>query len=195
MEGGLVGCGGEQAAQQMGTQQLQQQQHVAATLEPVWRWRSCQPNGATGDAALGASLLHPAVGAGVTAQISGGRAAQQQAFCRADLWQQLARSMRRQPGAVLPFPHACHFRQPLTSSPLPLPCVHPPFSAGGVGRTSQAKNEKNSIGQGRWPKKSAEFLLGLLTNAESNAESKGLDVDTLYVSHIQVNKAQKGRRR
>lgn len=43
-----------------------------------------------------------------------------------------------------------------------------------MGRTSQAKNEGNSIGQGRWPKKSAEFLLGLLTNAESNAESKGL---------------------
>lgn len=43
-----------------------------------------------------------------------------------------------------------------------------------MGRTSQAKNEGNTIGQGRWPKKSAEFLLGLLTNAESNAESKGL---------------------
>jgi large subunit ribosomal protein L17e len=66
---------------------------------------------------------------------------------------------------------------------------------GGVGRTSQAKNEGNSIGQGRWPKKSAEFLLGLLNNAESNAESKGLDTDALYVSHIQVNRAQKGRRR
>ena len=51
-----------------------------------------------------------------------------------------------------------------------LPCAFP----GGVGRTSQAKNEGNSIGQGRWPKKSAEILLGLLTNAESNAESKGL---------------------
>jgi ribosomal protein L22 len=86
----------------------------------------------------------------------------------------------------LPFASPC----PLTS-----PRSLPPLSAGGVGRTSQAKNEKNSIGQGRWPKKSAEFLLGLLTNAESNAESKGLDVDTLYISHIQVNKAQKGRRR
>jgi large subunit ribosomal protein L17e len=64
-----------------------------------------------------------------------------------------------------------------------------------VGRTGQAKNEGNSIGQGRWPKKSAEFLLGLLNNAESNAEGKGLDTDALVVSHIQVNKAQKGRRR
>ncbi|WJX40886.1 hypothetical protein P8452_28317 [Trifolium repens] len=31
-------------------------------------------------------------------------------------------------------------------------------------------------------------------NAESNAEVKGLDVDALYVSHIQVNQAQKQRR-
>ena len=41
---------------------------------------------------------------------------------------------------------------------------------GGVGRTAQAKNEGQTTGQGRWPKKSAMFLLGLLKNAESNAE-------------------------
>ncbi|XP_062194486.1 large ribosomal subunit protein uL22-like [Phragmites australis] len=65
---------------------------------------------------------------------------------------------------------------------------------GGVGRTAQAKN-RHSNGQGRWPVKSARFILDLLKNAESNAEVKGLDVDTLYVSHIQVNQAQKQRRR
>ncbi|XP_057841038.1 large ribosomal subunit protein uL22y [Cryptomeria japonica] len=65
---------------------------------------------------------------------------------------------------------------------------------GGVGRTAQAKS-RHSNGQGRWPVKSAEFLLGLLKNAESNAEVKGLDVDALYISHIQVNQAQKQRRR
>jgi len=65
---------------------------------------------------------------------------------------------------------------------------------GGVGRAAQAKNHPNAT-QGRWPKKSAEIILGLLNNAESNAEVKGLDVDTLHVSHIQVNKAQQGRRR
>uniref|UniRef100_A0A0D9XBR6 Ribosomal protein L22 n=1 Tax=Leersia perrieri TaxID=77586 RepID=A0A0D9XBR6_9ORYZ len=65
---------------------------------------------------------------------------------------------------------------------------------GGVGRTAQAKN-RQSNGQGRWPAKSARFILDLLKNAESNAEVKGLDVDTLYVSHIQVNQAQKQRRR
>ena len=41
---------------------------------------------------------------------------------------------------------------------------------GGVGRTNQAKVEGSKNGQGRWPKKSVEFLLGLLKNAESNAE-------------------------
>ncbi|KAI6692169.1 hypothetical protein NL676_019879 [Syzygium grande] len=64
----------------------------------------------------------------------------------------------------------------------------------GIGRTAQAKN-RHSNGQGRWPVKSARFILDLLKNAESNAEVKGLDVDALYVSHIQVNQAQKQRRR
>merc|ERR1712043_134135 len=49
--------------------------------------------------------------------------------------------------------------------------------------------------QGRWPKKSAEFLLQLLKNAESNAEYKGLDTDHLMIEHIQVNRAPKMRRR
>nr|GMC67882.1 60S ribosomal protein L17-2 [Ipomoea batatas] len=64
----------------------------------------------------------------------------------------------------------------------------------GVGRTAQAKN-RHPNGQGRWPVKSAKFILDLLKNAESNAEVKGLDVDILYISHIQVNQAQKQRRR
>merc|ERR1712102_181794 len=59
---------------------------------------------------------------------------------------------------------------------------------GGVGRHAQAKVHGTS--QGRWPVKSAEFLLHLLKNAESNAEYKGLVVD-----HIQVNRAPKMRRR
>lgn len=66
---------------------------------------------------------------------------------------------------------------------------------GGVGRTAQAKVVGSTNGQGRWPVKSCRFLLDLLKNAESNAESKGLDTDTLYVQHIQVNKAMKQRRR
>uniref|UniRef100_A0A2K5JS10 Large ribosomal subunit protein uL22 n=1 Tax=Colobus angolensis palliatus TaxID=336983 RepID=A0A2K5JS10_COLAP len=60
---------------------------------------------------------------------------------------------------------------------------------GGGGRCAQAKQWGWT--QGRWPKKSAEFLLHMLKNAESNAELKGLDVDSLVTEHIQVNKAPK----
>lgn len=39
----------------------------------------------------------------------------------------------------------------------------------GVGRTAQAKNQGHPNGQGRWPMKSAKFILDL-RNAESNAD-------------------------
>ncbi|EDV29692.1 expressed hypothetical protein [Trichoplax adhaerens] len=65
---------------------------------------------------------------------------------------------------------------------------------GDVGRKAQCKNHKITT-QGRWPKKSAEFLLQLLKNAESNAAVKGLDVDSLVVGHVQVNQATHIRRR
>ncbi len=64
---------------------------------------------------------------------------------------------------------------------------------GGVGRCAQAKQFGTT--QGRWPKKSAEFLLQLLKNAESNADFRGLEVDRLVIEHIQVNQAPCLRRR
>ena len=68
---------------------------------------------------------------------------------------------------------------------------------GGVGRCAQAKQWGWT--EGRRPKKSAEFLLHMLKNAESNAELKGLDVDvdveSLVTEHIQVNKAHEMRHR
>ncbi|XP_061269229.1 large ribosomal subunit protein uL22-like [Bos javanicus] len=64
---------------------------------------------------------------------------------------------------------------------------------GGVGRCAQAKQWGWT--QGLWPKKSAEFLLHMLKNAESNAELKGLDVDSLVIEHILVNKAPEMQRR
>jgi len=64
---------------------------------------------------------------------------------------------------------------------------------GGIGRHAQAKAHK--VTQCRWPKKSCEILLNLLKNAESNAEGKNLDVDALHITHIQVNRAPKMRRR
>uniref|UniRef100_A0A7S1TAV5 50S ribosomal protein L22, chloroplastic n=1 Tax=Compsopogon caeruleus TaxID=31354 RepID=A0A7S1TAV5_9RHOD len=64
----------------------------------------------------------------------------------------------------------------------------------GVGRKAQLKNHKLGT-SGRWPKKSAEVLLALLKGAESNAEAKAMDLDSLFISHMQVNKAMAGRRR
>jgi len=63
----------------------------------------------------------------------------------------------------------------------------------GVGRCAQAK--EFGVTQGRWPKKSCQIMLGLLKNAESNAEFKNLDTENLVISHIQTNRAQQGRRR
>lgn len=56
---------------------------------------------------------------------------------------------------------------------------------GGVGRKAQVKAFTMAT-QGRWPQKSAEFLLQLLRNAESNADLLGLDVDRLVIDHIMV---------
>jgi large subunit ribosomal protein L17e len=66
---------------------------------------------------------------------------------------------------------------------------------------SSGKSRLTSIGKAlgvtraRWPVKSAEILLGLLKNAEANADTKGLDTSNLVVKHIQVNQAPKQRRR
>merc|ERR1711885_102884 len=72
-----------------------------------------------------------------------------------------------------------------------------PFNrfSGSIGRTAQTKEFKSPTSKGRWPEKSCRILLGMLKNAESNAEVKGLDVDALVIDHIQVNAAAKQRRR
>ncbi|ANZ74926.1 60S ribosomal protein L17-B [Komagataella phaffii CBS 7435] len=62
-----------------------------------------------------------------------------------------------------------------------------------IGRTGQGK--EFGTDKARWPAKSVKFIQDLLKNAESNAESKGLDIDSLIISHIQVNQAPKLRRR
>merc|ERR1712046_495309 len=64
---------------------------------------------------------------------------------------------------------------------------------GGVSRKAQCKTWK--IPAGRWPKKSAEAFLGLLRNAQSNAEGKSLEVDALQIDHCMVNRAPRMRRR
>ncbi|OMJ12359.1 60S ribosomal protein L17 [Smittium culicis] len=64
---------------------------------------------------------------------------------------------------------------------------------GGSGRTAQASAFKTT--KGRWPEKSANFILGLLQNIKSNAEQKNLELDAMVIKHIQVNAAPKQRRR
>merc|ERR1711964_268216 len=49
--------------------------------------------------------------------------------------------------------------------------------------------------KGRWPTKSCEILYKMLLNVENNANIKNLETENLVIQHIQVNEAQKGRRR
>ncbi|KAG5356476.1 60S ribosomal protein [Yarrowia sp. C11] len=65
--------------------------------------------------------------------------------------------------------------------------------AGSIGRTGQGK--EFGVTKARWPVKSIKFVQDLLQNAQANAETKGLDKETLVISHIQVNQAPKQRRR
>jgi len=64
---------------------------------------------------------------------------------------------------------------------------------GCISRKPQTKNHRWT--QGRWPDKSCRFLLDLLSNAESNAEVQGLEIEKLFVDHIQVTEAPRLRRR
>ncbi|XP_036899915.1 60S ribosomal protein L17-like [Sturnira hondurensis] len=66
-------------------------------------------------------------------------------------------------------------------------CLPIPRYNGGAGGCAKAKHWGWT--QGRWPKESAEFLLHMLRNAETDAELKGLEADSLVMEHIQVNKA------
>merc|ERR1711971_1088747 len=63
----------------------------------------------------------------------------------------------------------------------------------GIGRHGQCRG--TGCSQGRWPKKSCYFLLDLVRNAEVNARSKGLKKQSLYISHIAIQRARQGKRR
>lgn len=58
---------------------------------------------------------------------------------------------------------------------------------GGVGRFAQAIEWEGDAGS--VAKKSAECFLPVLKIAESNAELWGLEIGSLVIEHIQVNKA------
>jgi len=69
------------------------------------------------------------------------------------------------------------------------------ISKGGRGRHGQAKAFNTPGSLCFWPKNASKVVLDLLTNAEANAEAKGLDTKDLKVAHAQANMAPKGRRR
>ena len=64
---------------------------------------------------------------------------------------------------------------------------------GGVGRKAQANHLKAC--QGRWPEKSVKHIIQLLKNVKQNVKAKGLELNKCQITHIQVNRAQCGRRR
>ena len=72
-----------------------------------------------------------------------------------------------------------------------------PFTkyTGGPGRKAMAKLHNAPGDKGRWPVKATKVIADLLSNAVANAESKGMDVDKLYIKHAQCNRAPPGRRR
>lgn len=64
---------------------------------------------------------------------------------------------------------------------------------GGVGRHAQAKKYKTS--QGRWPKKSCLVIKNLLSQLSDCGQKINISPDALVISHAQVNRAPKRRRR
>jgi len=66
---------------------------------------------------------------------------------------------------------------------------------GGIGRKAMAKQCKAPGSKGRWPVKATAVYLNLLKNAVANAETKGLEAESLIIDHAQCNRAPAGRRR
>lgn len=66
---------------------------------------------------------------------------------------------------------------------------------GGIGRKAMAKQCKAPGSKGRFPVKAVAVYKDLLQNAVANAETEGLDAETLFIDHAQCNHAPAGRRR
>ena len=66
---------------------------------------------------------------------------------------------------------------------------------GGRGRHSQAKQLGVPGDLCAWPQKATKVFLDLLTNVESNATSKGLNLAKCTITHAQANQAPHMRRR
>jgi large subunit ribosomal protein L17e len=66
---------------------------------------------------------------------------------------------------------------------------------GGIGRHAAAKQHKAPGDKIAWPQKATKAFLDLLRNIEANAETKGLNIDEVKITHANCNQAPKMRRR
>lgn len=72
-----------------------------------------------------------------------------------------------------------------------------PFTkyTGGIGRHAVGKQYKACGDKVSWPQKATKVFLDLLTNIQSNSDTKGLDKDKTFITHVNCNQAPKMRRR
>jgi large subunit ribosomal protein L17e len=66
-------------------------------------------------------------------------------------------------------------------------CVPIRRFAKGCGHTKQAR--KFGQRKGRWPRKSAMFLINVLEDIKEKANEKGIDLNDLELFHVQITKA------
>lgn len=66
---------------------------------------------------------------------------------------------------------------------------------GGVGRKSIAKKYKVSGDKVSFPQKATKVFIDLLVNVQSNAEAKGLELEKVKITHVNVNQAPTMHRR
>ena len=72
-----------------------------------------------------------------------------------------------------------------------------PFTkyTGGIGRHAVGKQFKAPGDKCGWPIKATKTFLDLLVNVQSNAASKGLEIEKVSITHVNCNQAPKMRRR
>ncbi|KAJ1440792.1 ribosomal protein L22/L17 [Ochromonadaceae sp. CCMP2298] len=72
-----------------------------------------------------------------------------------------------------------------------------PFTkyTGGIGRHAVGKQYKACGDKVGFPQKATKTFLDLLRNIESNAETKGLELDKVFITSVNCNQAPKMRRR
>ncbi len=72
-----------------------------------------------------------------------------------------------------------------------------PFTkyTGGIGRHAVGKQYNAPGDKVSWPQKATKTFLDLLRNIESNAEVNKLELEKVFITHVNCNQAPKMRRR